>query len=80
MYAFPGDVVIVHDECAPAGRRAEILSGDHTDGRPPYWVRWSASGQEGLLFPRAMDAIVHAGPTYEAEYDPGVTGPSGPTV
>lgn len=81
MYAFRGDVVIVHDDaCTPAGRRAEVLSGDHTDGRPPYWVRWSDSGHEGLLFPRALDAIVHAGPTYEAEYDLGAVGPSDPTV
>lgn len=70
MYAFRGDLVLVGDGAeVTTPRRAEVLACDHADGRPPYWVRWSDSGEEELLFPADDVAIEHAGPTYRAEYD-----------
>lgn len=72
MYAFRGDVVLVGDSVGKMpDRQALVLSGDHADGRPPYWVRWTDSGEEGLLFPGPEVEIEHAGPTYRAEYDVG---------
>lgn len=68
MYAFEGDRIFVKDG-ADALREAEVISGDHPDGHPPYWVRWSDSGREALWFPPADADIEHHGPTYPPEYD-----------
>lgn len=68
MYAFKGDRIHVFDE-NQATRDAVVLSGDYSDGRPPYWVRWDDSGEESLLFPEPHTAVDHAGPEYPAEYD-----------
>jgi hypothetical protein len=38
-------------------RDAEIIEVRHEDGSPPYVVRWSDTGQEGLVFP-GPDAFV----------------------
>lgn len=38
-------------------RDAEILEVRGPDGRPPYVVRWSDDGHEGLFFP-GPDAVV----------------------
>jgi len=68
MYAFKGDRIHVPGE-RRATRDAVVISGDHSDGRPPYWVRWDDSGEESLLFPTPDVAVEHAGPGYPAEYD-----------
>ena len=71
MYAFKGDRIYVpagSDGAAP-GRRAEVLGSDHPDGHPPFWVRWSDSGEEDLVMPTAGAIVEHAGPTYPPEYD-----------
>ena len=62
MYAFEGDRIIMRS-LPTTVRVAEVLACDHRDGHPPYWVRWSDSGQESLLFPPADADIEHAGPS-----------------
>lgn len=39
-------------------REGEILEVRGADGAPPYLVRWSDSGHEGLYFPES-DAVIH---------------------
>jgi len=38
-------------------RDAEILEVRGEDGAPPYFVRWTDDGHEGLLFP-GPDAVI----------------------
>jgi hypothetical protein len=69
MYAFKGDHIIVTDRQVGSVRRAEVVSVQHSDGQPPFWVRWSDSGEVVLWLPTAGAVIDHAGPTYPPEYD-----------
>ena len=69
MYAFKGDRIHVCDEHGATRRAAEVIADDFGDGRPPYWVRWTDSGEESLLFPAPDADVEHAGPGYQAEYD-----------
>ncbi|HVS67384.1 MAG TPA: DUF1918 domain-containing protein [Mycobacteriales bacterium] len=59
MHASPGDRLIVKSPTVgtPA-RDAEILEVRGRDGTPPFVVRWSDTGHEGLYFPGG-DAEVH---------------------
>ncbi|HEY5273870.1 MAG TPA: DUF1918 domain-containing protein [Acidimicrobiales bacterium] len=52
MTAQPGDRLIIRrlDVGAPP-RDGEILEVHGSNGAPPYLVRWSDDGQEGLIFP-----------------------------
>lgn len=68
MYAFRGDEIVVKSGPS-ATRRAEVLSGDHADGHPPYWVRWMDTDAEEFWSPGAGADVEHAGPTYPPEYD-----------
>jgi hypothetical protein len=43
-------------------RDGEILEVRGDDGRPPYLVRWSDTGHEGLFFPEAGAVVRPAGP------------------
>lgn len=59
MYASVGDRIIVHGvHVDEANRDGEILEVRGSDGTPPYVVRWSDNGHEGLFFPGA-DALIH---------------------
>lgn len=59
MYAEVGDrLVIQSPHLDEPVRDAEILQVRHDDGSPPYLVRWSDTGHEGLVFP-GPDAVVH---------------------
>lgn len=40
-------------------RDGEVLEVRGPDGGPPYLVRWSASGHEGLFFPESDTVIRH---------------------
>ena len=40
-----------------AGRDGEILEVRGQDGGPPFVVRWSDNGHEGMIYPGA-DAVV----------------------
>lgn len=62
MKAAPGDRLIVKSPTVgmPA-RDAEILEVHGPDGAPPYLVRWSDTGHEGLYFPGGDAEVHHAG-------------------
>jgi len=58
MQAKPGDhLVIKGHHVGDAEKDAEILEVRGEHGEPPYLVRWSDAGNEGLVFP-GSDAIV----------------------
>ena len=57
MFAKRGDRLVVRSHVNLPGRDAEILEVSHPDGSPPYRVRWSDNGHEGLVFP-GPDAYV----------------------
>ena len=58
MFAAVGDRLVIrgHHLGEPV-RDAEILEVKHEDGSPPYFVRWSDTGHEALVFP-GSDAFV----------------------
>ena len=59
MHASVGDRLIVHSTHVDGPvRDGEILEVHGPDGEPPYVVRWSDNGHEGLICP-GPDASVH---------------------
>ena len=53
-----GDHLVVRGRTvAQPDRTAEVLKVLGTDGGPPYQVRWTEDGHEGLFFP-GSDALV----------------------
>jgi hypothetical protein len=67
MQAKTGDWLVVHSRCVDEGaREGLILEVPHTDGSPPYLVRWLDDEHQALVFP-GSDAVVlaaglHSGP------------------
>lgn len=60
MFAAVGDRLVVHSKhLGGPVRDAEILEVRHTDGSPPYLVRWSDTGQEGLVYPGSDAEVQH---------------------
>lgn len=60
MKASVGDRIIVKGHhVGEAIRDAEILEVRGSDGAPPYFVRWSDDGHEGLFFPGADANVEH---------------------
>jgi hypothetical protein len=58
MFANVGDRLVIHGHhVGDPERDAEIIEVRHEDGSPPYVVRWTDTGQEGLVFP-GPDAFV----------------------
>lgn len=58
MKATVGDKLVIRGHhVGDHVRDAEILEVHGSDGTPPYLVRWSDSGHEGLVFP-GPDAMV----------------------
>jgi hypothetical protein len=58
MLADVGDRLVVRSTHVDGPvRNGEIIEVRHTDGSPPYVVRWSDSGQEALVYP-GPDAYV----------------------
>lgn len=52
MRAHVGDRLVVQGRrLGEHGREGEIIEVHGPDGTPPYIVRWSDTGHEGLLFP-----------------------------
>jgi hypothetical protein len=61
MHAQPGDRIVVRSRTIGGPvRDAEVLGVEHEDGSPPYRVRWSDNGHEGLFWP-GPDAYVDHG-------------------
>jgi hypothetical protein len=62
LQAAVGDRLIVHSvHVGEAVRDAEILEVRGDDGGPPFLVRWSDTGHEGLVFPGPDAQIQHFG-------------------
>jgi hypothetical protein len=60
MYARPGDRLVIRGHhVGDPDRDAEILEVRHEDGSPPYLVRWSDTGHEGLFFPESDAFVQH---------------------
>jgi hypothetical protein len=58
MRAAVGDRIVIKGHyVGEPDRDAEILEVRGPDGSPPYLVRWSDDGHEGLFFP-GPDAVV----------------------
>jgi Domain of unknown function (DUF1918) len=58
MHAAAGDrLVIKGHRIGEPDRDAEVLEVRGPDGAPPWYVRWSDDGHEGLFVP-GSDAIV----------------------
>jgi len=67
MRAAIGDKIVVRGHrVGEADRDAVILNVEGPDGGPPYRVRWSDDGHEGMFFP-GEDAVVEH---YPATADP----------
>ena len=59
MRAATGDRLVVRaGQLDEPDRDGEILEVHGADGGPPYLVRWSDNGHEGLFFP-GPDAEIH---------------------
>lgn len=65
-------IVILSTHLDEPHRDGEILEVRGPDGAPPYQVRWSDTGHEGLYFP-GTDAVIH-----HAEAEPPVEPVCGP--
>jgi len=62
MRAEPGDRIIVRaTHVGEPDRDGEILEVRGPRGGPPFLVRWSDDGHEGLLFPGPDTQIHHRG-------------------
>jgi hypothetical protein len=58
MIAAVGDRLVIRGrELGTVIRDGEIVEVRHRDGSPPYVVRWSDDGHEGLIYP-GPDAYV----------------------
>jgi len=71
MYAQPGNRIVIRSQHAGgATRDGEVIGVEHTDGSPPYRVRWSDNGHESLFFP-GPDATIDLGhPDDRLEHEP----------
>jgi hypothetical protein len=59
MKASRGDRIIVRSvHVGEPDRDAEVLEVRGEGGSPPYLVRWSDNGHEGLLYP-GPETVVH---------------------
>ena len=59
MHATVGDRIVVRaTHVDDPNRDGEILEVRGPDGSPPYLVRWSDTGHEGLYFP-GSDSVIH---------------------
>ena len=62
MRASVGDRIVVRStHVGEPDRDGEILEVHGADGGPPFLIRWSDSGHEGLFFPGPDTQIHHAG-------------------
>lgn len=64
MHAKVGDRIIIKGHhVGEHDKDAEILEVRGSDGSPPYVVRWSDDGHEGLFFPGSDARLQHFEPT-----------------
>ena len=58
MKAVPGDRLIIDGDPSRVG---EVIAVPHTDGSPPYVVRWMRSGHIALVSPDGYSSLIPAG-------------------
>jgi hypothetical protein len=59
MHAAVGDRIVVRGaHVDEPNRDGEVLEVRGPDGTPPFLVRWSDNGHEGLYFP-GPDTVIH---------------------
>ena len=62
MHATAGDRIIVRSvHVGEPDRDAEVLEAVGPEGTPPFRVRWSDTGHEGLLYPGPETVVHHHG-------------------
>ncbi len=60
MQATVGDRIVVQGHrMGQPDRDGEVLEVHGADGEPPYVVRWSDTGEEGLFFPGSDASVQH---------------------
>lgn len=60
MYAAVGDRLIIRGHhIGEPERDAEVLEVLGTDGTPPFIVRWSDDGREGVFYPGSDASVQH---------------------
>ena len=60
MHASVGNRIVIRaTHVGEPNRDGEILEVHGPDGAPPYLVRWSETGHQGLYFPDADAVIYH---------------------
>jgi hypothetical protein len=60
MYAAVGDRLVIHARhLGVPDRDGEVLEVRHSDGSPPYLVRWSDTGHATLTFPGPDATVEH---------------------
>jgi Domain of unknown function (DUF1918) len=59
---------------ASSRRQGEIVGVTHTDGTPPFWVRWLDDDHRSLVFP-GPDARVEPHPVHQPPGSPTVAAP-----
>lgn len=61
LWAQPGDRLVIHGHHLNEPERdAEILAVG-ADGGPPFRIRWSDTGREGVLYPGSDARVEHLG-------------------
>jgi len=61
MMARIGDRLVLDGRHLGDSRRVGVVMGvAHSDGTPPYQVRWLDSGRTTLVFPEAQARIEHS--------------------
>lgn len=60
MQAQVGERILIRGRRAgEPDRECEVLAVRGADGAPPYMVRWTGTGQEGLFFPGSDASVSH---------------------
>ena len=60
LHAHVGDRLVIHSAHVDEPvRDGEILEVRHSDGTPPYTVRWEDTGHESLVYPGPDATIQH---------------------
>ena len=60
MQATVGDRIVAQGHrMGQPDRDGEVLEVHGADGEPPYVVRWSDTGEEGLFFPGSDASVQH---------------------
>ena len=61
MHATVGDkIIVLSSHVDEPNREGIVLEVRGPDGTPPFLVRWSDTGHEGLYFPAADTKVEHA--------------------